>query len=156
MAWRRRMTAPKVLVRKRRWAMSRRNSNECFLGCSGYSSGLAGPNRPISFTESSTAWPLPIEATRTPLAHNEAPACMRASFSSGMTFRSMTSCRLLMVEPSLRAMKATFLLPRLLRTQPITVISLSEACICKACLYDGFYLLPNINNVQSNEKKRNH
>ena len=31
------------------------DTNECFLGCSGYSSGLAGPNNPISFTESSTA-----------------------------------------------------------------------------------------------------
>jgi hypothetical protein len=63
-----------------------------------------------------------------------------ASFSSGITFRSTTNCRLLMVEPSLRAMKATFLLPRLLRTQPITVISLSEACICKACLISTLFI----------------
>ena len=33
--WRTRVTAPKVLVRGRRWATSRRYSNECCLGASG-------------------------------------------------------------------------------------------------------------------------
>ena len=60
-------TAPKVLVRKRRCAFSRKNSSECFLGCSGYSSGSATPSTTIFFACTSTFCPLPIDSANTPV-----------------------------------------------------------------------------------------
>ncbi len=51
----------------------------------------------------------------------DAPLWISINRDSGIRERSTTTCRLNRVEPSLRAMNATFLLIRLVLTQPLTV-----------------------------------
>ena len=55
----------------------------------------------------------------------QAPVVMGLSCSSVIFDRSTTTCMLFTHDPSFMAMKATFLLPRLVRTQPLTTMSLS-------------------------------
>lgn len=67
----------------------------------------------------STPCPAPGEATRRPSTRRQAPVVTGLSCSSEILARSTTTCILPTHDPSFRAMNATFLLPRLVRTQPL-------------------------------------
>ncbi len=69
----------------------------------------------------------PCDWTHFPSTDNEAPTVhFEISSSSGLL---MTIWTLLMVEPSLRAMKATFLLNLLFLIQPFTITALSKSVL---------------------------
>ena len=110
-----RITELMVLVRERRWAISRRNSSECFFGCSGNFSASLSPRISSSFTFISTACPFPSEATNSPVAEMHAPVVIRFVMASSKVSRLTTTCIVWMVEPSLRAINW---LLRKVRTQP--------------------------------------
>ena len=55
----------------------------------------------------------------------QAPVVTGLSSSSAIFARSTTTCILFTHDPSFRAMNATFLFPRLVRTQPLTTMSVS-------------------------------
>ena len=100
-ALRTRNTAPKVFDRERRWAISRSVSSVCFFFCSGYFSGSAAPCTVTARALSSTAWPLPGDATSSPSTLMQAPVVMAATTSGDTTPASSTTCRSAGDEPSL-------------------------------------------------------
>ena len=116
-------TAPKVLVLGLRWAIVLRNSIECPFFWSGYVSGFASPYRVMSVACISTAWPLPTDSTRFPVAAMHAPVVIFFSSSSLKLAVSTTIWMLFIVEPSFRAMNAMFLFPLFVLTQPFAVTS---------------------------------
>ncbi len=73
----------------------------------------------------STPCPEPGEATNRPSTRMQAPVVTGLSVSSAISARSTTTWILPTHEPSFKAMNATFLLPRLVRTQPFTTMSVS-------------------------------
>ena len=123
-----RNTAPKVFVRGRRCAISRKNSRLCFFGCSGYSSTGASPKTSKDCTLISTLWPFPWLSTSSPVTAKQAPVVMRLSWFSSSFSKSTTHCRLANADPSLRAMNLLLLK---LRTHPLTVMTLPNVGSCK-------------------------
>ena len=79
--------------------------------------GSHSPMTSISWAWISTAWPLPMEATSSPFTAREAPVVMRLKSSSSKSSAFATTWILLMVEPSLRAMNLTCLLPLFVLTR---------------------------------------
>ena len=75
----------------------------------------------------STPCPEPGEATSRPSTRMQAPVVTGLSRSSAIFCKSTTTCMFATHDPSFRAMKATFLFPRLVRTQPLTTTSESTA-----------------------------
>ena len=72
--WRTRVTAPKVLVRGRRWATSRRYSKLCRLAATGYVSGSSTqPTTSSADAWISTDWPLPCDSTSSPVTTTAQP-----------------------------------------------------------------------------------
>ena len=115
-----RNTAPNVLVRGRKCAISRRNSIECPFFCNGYVLSQV-PSTSISRACTSTFCPEPTDSTITPFTLTQAPVVISFSISSSKLARSTTTCTLFIVEPSFSAIKFTCLLPRRVRTQPFTL-----------------------------------
>ena len=64
--------------------------------------------------------PLPTEVTNLPVTDKHAPVEICLSNSSSKLATSATIWILCTIDPSLRAINATFLLPRLVLTQPFT------------------------------------
>jgi hypothetical protein len=78
-----RATAPKVLVRTRRWATERRNSMECSLGWMGYVSGSSThPSTSTSFASTSTGCGRPGVGTSSPVTATAQPAVRRCTSAS--------------------------------------------------------------------------
>jgi hypothetical protein len=117
-----RKTAPKVLERGRRWAISRKNSSVWPFFCSGYASASAPPRTSIRSARISTDWPLPWEARSVPTTRTEAPVLQAASCSNGCVPASTITCRLSWEEPSFRTTNANAFDSRFERTQPQTVV----------------------------------
>ena len=115
-----RKIAPKVLVLKRRWAISLKNSRLCFLGCNGNFSASLSPNISMVAAFNSTFWPLPKDAITSPVTLMQAPVVKRFKIVSSNSPSEATTCRLLLVLPSFSAINW---LLRKVRTHPITVAS---------------------------------
>ncbi|MNY22300.1 hypothetical protein D3C86_1559000 [compost metagenome] len=125
-AWRTLKTALKVLVRKRRWAISLKNSRLCFLGCSGYFSASLSPSISIDVAFTSTLCPFPTDSTTIPFTAIAAPVVMRFNKASSVLLKSTTIWMFPMQEPSFIAINW---LLRKVRTHPITVTSLLNSSV---------------------------
>ncbi len=129
-------TAPNVLVLKRKWAISLKNSRLCFLGWSGNFSGSLSPNISILLAFISTVCPLPNDEINCPSTLIAAPVVIRLRIFSGVLLKSTTICTLLLQLPSFKAIN--WLLLNVL-TQPFTktVISVcfdfNNSFYCYSC-----------------------
>src|SRR5690606_35202121 len=142
--------ALKVPVRKRRCAISRKNSKLCFFGCNGYFSGSESPRIVSSLTLISTRCPFPRDSTSCPFTCTAAPVVIRFNKASSVFSKSTTACILLIDEPSLIAINWLF---RKVLTQPFTITSLPNSSVfnnsfIRVCfifiivlLYSPFFLI---------------
>ena len=106
-------TDENVLVLNRKCAFSLKNSKLCFFGCNGYLSASALPRINILLARTSTACLLPYEVFNNPLTDKQDPVVICFITSSLIDSLSQTTCRFSIVDPSLREIKKTFLLPLL-------------------------------------------
>ena len=123
MVLRTRAMAPKVLVRGRRWAISRRNSRVCRFFWRGYSSGSAWPSTSRRLALISYFWFLPSDSTSSPTALTLQPVLKDSTRAKSGEEGSTTICRSVRVEPSLIWMKETAPEERRVLTQPWTCTS---------------------------------
>ncbi|MCY1524035.1 hypothetical protein D9M68_589520 [compost metagenome] len=138
-AWRTLNTALKVLVRKRRWAISLKNSRLCFLGCNGYCSALLSPKMSMVEALRSTFCPFPKDSTNVPVTASAAPVVIRFKRFSGIRLKSTTTCRLPMHEPSFKAINW---LLRNVRTQPITVTCRLNSIVSSKSFIFSLFIIP--------------
>ena len=102
--------------------MPRRNSSEWRFFCKGKDAGSAGPNTRTFLARTSHFWPLPGEATSSPVTATEAPVLASPRPSWAAVPASTMHCMLVRQEPSLISTKLKSLASRRVRIQPQTVI----------------------------------
>ena len=113
--------APNVFVLGLKCPISRKNSKLCFFGCNGNFSGSASPNTVTDSTCTSLLCPAPCDSTNLPVIEREAPVVIFDISDSSDVCASNTAWIFRKVDPSLMAIKTTFLLSLLVRTHPIRV-----------------------------------